>query len=205
MSDRGVSWAELWDSIWKKGIAMLTQPTDGIGVIVPLGSGYSKEADQMERAQMLSMLCSSVVINPEYQAHDITGDGIAETFCNRATREVMEGMGYTLLPPKINANQLCAHFEARPEVWREVDFQEAAKLAQRGALVVLGAVWEPHGHVTAVAPEPAQMSGSWGEEVPLCAHVGGGKTPNGIVKASAAFTAAQRPTLRAWAWEASIV
>lgn len=159
----------------------------------------------MQKAANLKALCEEAVSNPAWVAHDITGDGKAETFCNRAAAFIAQGMGYFGFPSKISANQMIEHMAAHPGKWTEEhDLGRVADLAQKGVLVILGVSDYPNGHVTAVAPLPAEESGSWGRKVPMVAHVGGGKTPNGIVKASGAFRLAQLPHLRAFVLEDTI-
>lgn len=153
--------------------------------------GHEEKVERLRRAGQWA------VSNPEWVAHDITGDGRAETFCNRAARSVAEAMGCRDFEPTDNANMMQAKMAGG---WREVPAHEAAGLAMKGYLLMASVSWRPHGHICAVMPEPAQPSGSWGCDAPMVAHVGGGATPNGVVKASQAFLAAQRPALRFYCW-----
>lgn len=200
---------EIWNAIWKwvygKALEALVTPAGGAGVAMDLGSGYSLEGDIMQRAANLKALCDEAVANPSWVAHDITGDGVAETFCNRAAAFIAQGMGYFDFPAKISANQMIEHMASRSDSWTEEhDLDRVADLAQKGALIILGVTEVAHGHVTVAAPLPPEMSGSLGYKVPMVAHVGGGKTPNGIVKVSEAFKLAQIPRLRAFVLEATV-
>ena len=200
-----LTWNELAKWAYQEILGMITIPEGGVGIVQEIGGVESVENERVENAAKLAALCQAGVSNPLWIAHDITGDGKAETFCNRNTRFIAGGMGYAGFGDTMSANQMIRHMAAHPEEWREEhDLERCAKEAQRGALVILGAEEIPNGHVTACAPLPAEDSGSWGRKVPMVAHVGGGKTPNGVVKASAAFKLSQMPRLRAFILEASI-
>ncbi|MDD5302041.1 MAG: hypothetical protein PHS14_02945 [Elusimicrobia bacterium] len=195
--------SEFWAWAYKKALVMLTQPAGGIGIVETLGSGYSVEEDRMEKAAKLATLCADAVSNPEWIAHDITGDGIAETFCNRAAASIAEGMGCLDLRPDQTANQMILAMMALPGWRQEFDLARVAPLAQRGVLVMLAAVGPVHGHIVAAAPLPPEESGSWGGPVPMVAQVGTAAIGNGIKRLSQAFKAADRHELRIFILEAT--
>lgn len=92
--------------------------------------------------------------NPELLKHDVTGDGLAETFCNVFVRQLLLLLGLNI-PVKL-ANDLFAWFagpEAALEGWRKVDHHEAAARAELGFPTI--GVWRNtagHGHVVVVVP-----------------------------------------------------
>ena len=196
-------WTKLWGFVYEQSLAYLTQPAGGAGVVEPLGSGYSVEETRMVHVEKLRMLCEAAVNNPEFVAHDITGDGVPETFCNRSVASIAQGMGSEDLRPDMSANQMILHMSALPGWREEFDLERVAPLAGRGVLVVLGVPEPVHGHVVVAAPLPAEESGSWGGLVPMVAQVGAAAIGNGLKRLSAAFKAAKRPELRIFIWEAS--
>lgn len=204
-----MDFAELWNATWKGlGESLLKQlvaPSGGIGVVADLPTfGESVSAQQEANAMRLRALCEEAVSNPIWAAHDITGDGIAETFCNRAARFIAQGMGFFGFRSDHSADQMLALMAADPAWREESDISRIEGLALRGALVMICLDDHPHGHIVAAAPEAAQDSSSWGQKVPIVAQVGTAKIGNGIKRLSAAFRLADRPRLRAFVLESSI-
>lgn len=196
-------WPAFWAWAYEKALALLTQPAGGVGIIETLGSGYSVQEDRMEKAAKLEALCTDAVSNPEWIAHDITGDKVDETFCNRAAAFIAQGMGSDDLQPDQYANQMVLRMMTLPGWREEFDLARVAPLAQRGVLVMLAAVGAKHGHIVAAAPFPAEESGSWGGLVPMVAQVGTAAIGNGIKKLSHAFKAVDRHELRIFILEAT--
>lgn len=180
--------------IYKELLGALTQPAGGIGIIETLGSGYSVEGERMANVEKLRARGIEVVTDPAYAPRD------GKTFCNLGARFVAEEMGYFGLPANGLANDLIAFLSGAPG-WAEDTMERAHAAALKGGLAFVGLVDHPHGHIAALAPEPMEPSGSWGEEVPLIFNVG--KT-NGMMRLSQAFKAADRPSLRFFIWEDSI-
>lgn len=199
--------AQLWNEFWawgyRKALVMLTQPAGGVGIVETVGSGYSVEEDRMEKAAKLATLCEEAVNNPDWVAHDITGDKIDETFCNRAAAFIAQGMGCSDLRPDMYANTMVLTMSALPGWREEFDLARVSKLAQRGVLVMLARVAAGHGHIVAAAPLPAEESSSWGGPVPMVAQVGPARIGNGIKRLSAAFRAEHRPEVRIFIYEPS--
>jgi hypothetical protein len=101
-------------------------------------------------------------VNPEFQPHDVTGDGAPETFCNVFVRKLLLLLGLGI--PAELANELHDWFlrgNGRALGWSEVTSWQAKVLADVGYPVV--AVWKnpsgPHGHVALVVPTPAGKFG----------------------------------------------
>ena len=165
-------------------------------------TGYSVAKDQEERASRLAALCSEAVTNPAWVAHDITGDGKNETFCNRMVRFICQGMGCFQWGPNDSANHILSVMEKDPQ-WRRIPISDVSKEAQKGRLVVLGCREDGHGHVVCGTPQNEQ-EGSWGL-VPIVAHVGGlkedGTPSNGLIRLSQAFRKEQQARIRAYKWE----
>ncbi len=189
--------------IYEKALAAITQPAGGVGIIETLGSGYSVEEDRMDKVAKLTELCRDAVHNPDWVAHDITGDKIDETFCNRAAASIAQGMGSLDLREDMTANRMILGMSALPDWREEFDLDRVEKLASRGVLVMLCAVGARHGHIVAAAPYPAEESSTWGCKVPMVAQVGTAKIGNGIKKLSAAFRADDRADLRIFIFQPS--
>ena len=188
---------------YAKSLAYLTQPAGGVGIVEMLGSGYSVDADRADKATKLMALCEAAVSNPDWIAHDITGDGIPETFCNRAAASIAAGMGSQDLREDMSANQMILHMSALAGWREEFDLERVPQLAQRGVLVMLVAPGARHGHIVAATPLPSEDSSTWGQKVPMVAQVGTAAVGNGIKRLSAAFKAEDRYGLRIFIFEAS--
>lgn len=160
---------------------------------IDLGSGYNVDTERERKAAQLTTLCLEAVNNPAWEPAN------GRTYCNRATNFIAQGMGYFFQFDSL-ANDMVAHMANGPE-WRlEHDLARIPGLAMRGALVIFGLQESPHGHVCVAYPGPAQMSGSWGREVPCVANIG---KKNGIMRLSEAFTKDNPP--RAFVLEASVI
>lgn len=194
-------WLQLWRWVERQLQEKLVTPAGGVGMVEEIGgTGYLVEEERMANVEKLRALGMEAVTNPAWIAHDITGDGRAETFCNRSARFIAEGMGYFGIPRDIYANGMIAHLATAPG-WREDSIERAWACAMKGGLAFIAIEDEPNGHLAAVAPEPKELSGSWGIEVPKVYNVG---RTNGLMKLSQAFKVSQLPALRAFVWEESI-
>lgn len=140
---------------------------------IKFGSGY----DISMELEKLKTACLAVVTDPELIAHDITGDDVPETFCNRGFFKVASAMGCTSFRVDQSANQMAKWIETH---WQLVDGKEAQKCALAGKLVAAWAYGEKHGHIATVFPGPLTPSGKWKKEVPLIAQVGKSKEMGGI-------------------------
>ena len=198
-------WSSIWRWVYKELLQKLITPDGGVGVVEDLGSGYSVQEAQMENAMKLKALCDEAVSNHNWVAHDITGDGVPETFCNRSVQFIAQGMGYYGFKRDQFANDMIQAMGVDAK-WREEPFESArvSQMAQKGVLVVVGLEDHPHGHVVAAAPEAPQESGSWGEPVPMVAQVGTAKIGNGVKKISEAFRMADRARLRVFVLQDSV-
>ena len=168
-------------------------PEGGIGASVELGSGYSVESDREARQARYMDLCNEAVSNPAWFQRD---DGT--TYCNRAAAFIAQGMGYFGFRHGALANEMIAHLEQDP-TWREDSFERASRHAQRGGLAFLAMKDSPHGHICAVAPLAMEESGSWSGPVCMVANVGQ-KSSHGIIRASYAFRAADKPRVKAFVY-----
>lgn len=156
---------------------------------MPLGSGYNRAADINARIEALRTLCQRLITDPRYIAHDITGDGRPETFCNFAAAEAANAYGCHDLDG-LNADMQLLRLQGQPFGWTIGTGTRAAAHALLGGLAFAAKSYPgEHGHITLIAPEPPEMSGSWGIMVPIVAHVG--KPPNAIKKVSGAFPVAK--------------
>jgi hypothetical protein len=160
-----------------------------------LGSGYSVDEERQTRASGLERLCQEAVAS---QAFVATAD---KTFCNRSVRYICQGCGYNGFGQNDLANDILQKLK-EAEDWEEIPLKMVSKCSQQGELVVLGVVEQPHGHVVVGYPSPEQESSTWGILVPLVAHVG--KSPNGIMRLSEAFSADKKGKVKAYRWEGSV-
>jgi len=94
---------------------------------------------------------------PQYQPHDVTGDGVPETFCNVFAADVCEEMGAEL--PRVRANAQLAWLDSETGVrawWSPCSRVAAVAEAEAGKLVLVG--WANptgHGHIAVVVPAAA--------------------------------------------------
>ncbi len=184
-------WNDLWKWLYGKALVSLTQPEGGVGIVETLGSGYSVEGDRMEKVATLQALCEEAVSNPRFEARD------GKKFCNLGARFIAEGMGFFGFPVNILANEMVGFLASHPD-WTEDSIDRAHRHAERGGLAFLTVEEHPHGHIAAIYPAPMEMSGTWGEPVPMLAQIGSAAVGNGIKKASAVYRLEKRPLLRAF-------
>lgn len=97
---------------------------------------------------------------PRYQRRDITGDGVPETFCNAALRDMLSALGCPV-PWGMRANELVQWFASpagRERGWATVSEHAAHGLANEGLVVVAG--WFNRnggpGHVALVVPSRSE-------------------------------------------------
>ena len=94
-------------------------------------------------------------LNPKYLKHDITGDHVAETFCNVFVSDLADELGVIL--PRKKANEQIVWLDAadggRGLGWDRCDAVEAKFAANRGRFT-LATFLNPagHGHIAAVVP-----------------------------------------------------
>jgi hypothetical protein len=170
--------------------------TSHFGMLPISGTLYSLDQDIQERVSKLMSLQEEAVNNPAWKAHDITGDGKAETFCNRASSFLAQGFGYYGLRIDQYASSMIAGLASDPR-WREDSIDRAHTAAMRGGLAFLTLLDQPHAHLCSVAPLPKEFSGSWNELVPIVANIGP-LQDSGFVRASKAFRTADKPRIRAF-------
>ncbi len=94
-------------------------------------------------------------LDPKYVKHDITSDGVDETFCNVWVADLADELGIIL--PHKKANEQIVWLDAadggRGLGWERCDAVEARFLANRGRFTL--ATWlneKAHGHIAAVVP-----------------------------------------------------
>lgn len=131
----------------------------------------------------LKFICDKVVNDPEMVSHDITGDGIPETFCNYAVKRICNYLGYDKFGDKDTANDIIKHC-CGLSVWRNILPDVAQSKANLGHIVIAGLVDKPHGHVAVVYPGQMVYSGKWLTYVPRVANVG---KNTGIIGVNYAF------------------
>ena len=100
-----------------------------------------------------------------YTPRDVTGDNVAETFCNLFTQDVCEAMG-VVLPRNMRANDLVrwlsSSVQARELGWEPVDAHTAQRMADEGQLAVVA--WYNRnggpGHIAVLVPS-LDEPGTW--------------------------------------------
>lgn len=105
-----------------------------------------------------------------YTPRDVSGDGLADTFCNLFAQDVAEAMG-VLLPRNMRANDLVrwlsSSVDARELGWEPVDEHTAQRMADEGQLALAG--WYnrngDRGHLAVLVPALGEP-GTW------CAQAG---------------------------------
>ena len=75
-------WLALAKKLYESLIDQAVTPAGGVGGHIWIEPGNAVEVEQMDNAQKLRELCQQAVDNPDWVAHDTSGDGIPETFCN---------------------------------------------------------------------------------------------------------------------------
>lgn len=156
--------------------------------------------------QDLADVGAEIVHDPALQPERDSAGRILETHCNEGAERVAHVAGCFELDGKM-ADQQYEVMEANESgKWLKVDGETASLHAQGHPEGQLGMcpdgcagglafaalpsyrLGELHGHIAAVAPEPMEMSGSLGHDVPMVFNVG--KT-NADEKESAAFPVAR--------------
>lgn len=145
----------------------------------------------MERtANEVRRACAAVLAQEKYEA---LADGT--TFCNFAVHEILTRLrlpAFCLPAPNsivpMLANDLTEKLETH---CRELNFEEAHRLALEGAVIVAAMKMPEHGHVAVVYPV-AYMAASakWSRsDIPIVANVG---KDNGVMPLNWAFGARPR-------------
>lgn len=180
-------WERLRSFFVSKIVADRLGQKPSIVIYREVGSLYSVELNRQRNAARLKAICDAVVTDKNFVMRDITGDGISETFCNRALWETAAEMGYPeIRNKKLSANQSIDAILADKR-WRSDTGERAAEHARMGGLAIAGVKAKKHGHVATVYPAAMLFSGSLDKYVPVLANVG---KRNGIMKASEAFPVA---------------
>lgn len=170
-----------WLRLWLWAHRELLKAGTGAKVVIPLGSGYNKMAEQAELVKRLKAACELAMA--KYPAKDEDKDGVPEeTYCNFAVRDICKAMGHDEWGG-LTANKIHAKLLASKE-WRMVNGERASKAALDGRLAIAAATGKDHGHVAICYPGPMQVSGKWAKSVPLVANVG---KKNGVMGANWAF------------------
>ncbi len=116
--------------------------------------------------EILVNLCNSVVINPAYQPTWV--NKILWTRCNFSFQLIAGVFG---LKFKGMANKIINEIRISPD-WHKVDFHDASKLVNQGALVVAVEEGLIHGHIACLCPGETVWSEKWSLDSPLCGNVG---------------------------------
>ncbi len=163
----------------------------GVGVSVPLGSGYSVETDRAQRVLLLRAACDKARFNPAWKP------AAGVTHCNGNAHEVATSYGYLKLAGlngvTLMADQQIAVLASDPDWELTIDAQRFGAHAQKGGLGFATVVEYPHGHLCPGYPDPAQVSGLWGGLEPIVSNVG---ETVGVERLSDAFLLRQKPLLR---------
>lgn len=164
-------------------------PTPGVSVTVPLGTGYSVDADVAARVAKLRAACDQARLNPAWRSGQ---PGPNDTHCNGNAHEVAQAFGYPKLAALL-ANVQISLLSTDPDWEATLDAARFGTHALKGGLGFATVVEYPHGHLCPGYPDPAQPSMSWGGNQPIVSNVG--KTV-GVMRLSGAFQLAQKPLLR---------
>lgn len=118
-------------------------------------------------------VAEKIFLNPDMIPHDVTGDGIPETFCNYALHVFMSKFGYSKFKGLL-ANQIIDYMNNHRDEWDYTrNHVEAHAAVNGGNIVIAGQKAENHGHVCIILPsEDMIYSGSWQTLVPLCMNIG---------------------------------
>ncbi|MES2155451.1 MAG: hypothetical protein V4510_09985 [bacterium] len=172
------------------GLLLYKPAGPGADVTIPLGSGYSVEADRAAAAARLRAACDAAIGNPAWAPGQ---PGPADTHCNGAAAEIAAAAaGYGKLAGHLADKQI-AIIRGDPD-WREDTMERLSEHAQRGGLGFATLEEYPHGHLAAGYPDPMEASDSWGGAlVPVIANVG---HANKRCKLSGGFLEHQRPLIR---------
>lgn len=161
----------------------------GVSVTMPLGTGYSVDADRAAAVAKLRAACDMARMNPAYRPGQ---PGPTDTHCNGNAAEVARAFGFLKLEG-LMANQQVALLSSDPDWKATPDAARFGDHALKGGLGFATVVEYPHGHLCPGYPDPAQLSGTWGGLEPIVSNVG--KTV-GVMKLSGAFLLTQKPLLR---------
>lgn len=115
---------------------------------------------------VLRNLCEATVINPRFKPTWV--EKLLRTFCNYGLQLIAGAFGLRL---KGRANKIIKEMRKSPN-WRQVDFYDAARFANQGALVVAVREGILVGHVAVCCPGKPVWSGKWGIDCPICGNVG---------------------------------
>jgi hypothetical protein len=163
------------------------------GVSIPLGSGYSVEAERARNVMLLQAACDKARNNPAWRPGQPSA---GDTHCNGNADEVATDRGYDALHgpdgKPFMADQQIAILAADPRV-REDSAERFAQHAQRGGLGFATVVEHPHGHLCPGYPQPPEQSDAWGGLEPMVSNVG--ETVD-VMKLSGAFLLRQKPLIR---------
>ena len=145
----------------------------------------------MERtANEVRRACAVVLAQEKYEA---LADGT--TFCNLAVHEILTRLrlpAFCLSTPNSSTPMLANDIAEKLETGcRELNFEEAHRLALDGAVVIAALKMPEHGHVAVVYPVSyVASSAKWGRsDIPMVANVG---KDNAVMPANWAFGARPR-------------
>jgi hypothetical protein len=129
-------------------------------------TGYTKLVIKDPKA--LNDAQDIIFSNPIYQPKD------DETFCNLATQDVLQRMGYGTLTG-LTADEMYAYISTSKD-WLIKPMADAIALVQEGTVLVaiLPAIKlsQSHGHVNTLTPGSPDFSGRWDCKTPLCMNLG---------------------------------
>lgn len=112
------------------------------------------------RDALIAAVAAVDPLKPDYVKHDVTGDGKAETFCNKFVADVTALLDCPV--PQLLANDQIHWLEGLGASggWRQVFPTSAFALANKGAPVV-ATYLNPggHGHIAIVVPTPENEVG----------------------------------------------
>lgn len=168
----------------------------GASATIQLGTGYSVEKDMEQEAAKLIQLQEEAIAQFPPQGKT--------THCNEGLMYIADGLGCRDLDG-MNATCMVQHVQqlciTHSHDWREDSWERAVAHAARGGFAFFGMEAPPgdvHGHVVSIAAKSMEMSGTWGQEVPICANIG--KT-NGFMRLSQCFRLDEKPMLKCFLWK----
>jgi len=149
----------------------------------------------------LTAAIAAAIANPAWKS---TPDGV--THCNGFCQQILNAGGCHdldgLVARDMGNTVLAIIAKAGDNIcqWQEVTAQKAVDAAMAGYFV-LG--WSPileetHGHVVIIAPEPMEMSGTFGGFVPMCASIAPSPFLNRIMTIAEAYRVANKPRFFQW-------
>ena len=171
-----------------KGMFKGPEPV-GVGVSVPLGSGYSVAVDRAAAVAKLRSACDAARNNPAWRpGQPEPGD----THCNGNAHEVAQAFGYMKLAG-LMADQQIAALGLDTDWEITIDPARFGAHALKGGLGFATVIEHPHGHLCPGYPDPAQPSDAWGGLEPMVSNVG---ETVGVMRLSEAFLLRQKPLIR---------